>query len=87
LRDIGIALEIHGSNLLTRRPRDDSPSVLFLVGAQHRDVGKGAARIPAELFGRLGIQEGEIIEVTGKRSTPAVALRPSASLPRRIGAA
>ncbi|MFW5689560.1 MAG: AAA family ATPase, partial [Spirochaetota bacterium] len=49
---------------------------LQVAGAQARDVGKGTARVPVELFRELGIEEGEIIEVTGKRTTAAVALRP-----------
>ncbi|MFW5688982.1 MAG: CDC48 family AAA ATPase [bacterium] len=49
---------------------------LQVGGAQSRDVGKGTARVPMEVFQELGIQEGSIVEITGKRSTAAVALRP-----------
>ena len=49
---------------------------LQVASAQARDVGKGAARVPADAFSKLGIQEGSIIEITGKRATAAVALRP-----------
>lgn len=51
---------------------------LQVAGAQPRDVGKGAVRVPQETFHQLGIQEGAILEITGKRSTAAVALRPYA---------
>lgn len=51
-------------------------TTLQVAGAQARDVGKGTARIPAELFTELGMQEGAIMEITGKRTTAAVALRP-----------
>ncbi len=54
----------------------NNETTLQVAGAQPRDVGKGAARIPAEYFSRLGIEEGDVVEVTGKRSTAAVALRP-----------
>ncbi len=49
---------------------------LQVASAQPRDVGKGVARLPVDAFAKLDIQEGAIVEVTGKRATAAVALRP-----------
>ncbi|GAA4708772.1 CDC48 family AAA ATPase [Sphingomonas lutea] len=40
------------------------------------DSGRGFARLSVKLMEALGIREGEVIEIIGKRSTPAIALRP-----------
>src|SRR5687767_2559135 len=40
------------------------------------DSGRGFARLPARLMQELGLKEGDVIEIVGKRSTPARALRP-----------
>ncbi|MFP4363912.1 MAG: hypothetical protein ACLFR1_08580 [Spirochaetia bacterium] len=49
---------------------------LPVAGARNQDVGKGVARMTSEVFQHLGIQEGDIFEIVGKRQTPAVALAP-----------
>ncbi|HVL78275.1 MAG TPA: AAA family ATPase, partial [Sphingomicrobium sp.] len=38
------------------------------------DSGRGVARLPLKLMQALGIDEGDVIEIVGKRSTAAVAL-------------
>jgi len=40
------------------------------------DSGRGFARLPDALMRELGVKEGDVIEIVGKRSTPARALRP-----------
>ncbi|MGI8611766.1 MAG: CDC48 family AAA ATPase [Sphingomicrobium sp.] len=40
------------------------------------DSGRGFARLPDTLMKELGIKDGDVIEIVGKRSTPARALRP-----------
>ena len=40
------------------------------------DSGRGFARLPARLMKELGLKDGDVIEIVGKRSTPARALRP-----------
>jgi transitional endoplasmic reticulum ATPase len=40
------------------------------------DSGRGFARLSEPLMEALGVREGEVIEILGKRSTAAVALRP-----------
>ena len=40
------------------------------------DSGRGFARLPDRLMTELGLKEGEVIEIVGKRSTAARALRP-----------
>src|SRR5690349_11343674 len=40
------------------------------------DSGRGFARLPESLMEALGLKEGEVIEIVGKRSTAARAIRP-----------
>ena len=40
------------------------------------DSGRGVARLPVKLMQELGISEGDVIEIVGKRSTAARAIRP-----------
>ncbi|MFP4144115.1 MAG: CDC48 family AAA ATPase [Phycisphaeraceae bacterium] len=47
-----------------------------VAGARSEDVGKGTARMDREIFDKLGIQEGDIVELVGKRHTAVLALHP-----------
>ncbi len=49
---------------------------LQVAGAKPQDVGKGVARLGQKAAAALGIREGEIIEIQGKRTTAALALPP-----------
>src|SRR3954471_9893593 len=40
------------------------------------DSGRGFARLPDKLMDELGLKEGEVIEIVGKKSTAARAIRP-----------
>jgi transitional endoplasmic reticulum ATPase len=40
------------------------------------DSGRGVARLPVKLMQEMGLNEGDVIEIVGKRSTAARALRP-----------
>ena len=40
------------------------------------DSGRGFARLPDKLMDDLGLNEGDVIEIVGKRSTAARAIRP-----------
>src|SRR6059058_1423519 len=40
------------------------------------DSGRGFARLPDSLMEALGLSEGDVIEIVGKRSTAARAIRP-----------
>src|SRR5215212_1261001 len=40
------------------------------------DSGRGFARLPDTLMTALGLKEGDVIEIIGKRSTAARAIRP-----------
>jgi len=49
---------------------------LQVASAQKQDAGKGTARLSKESIRALGLSEGDIIQVSGKRTTGAVALPP-----------
>ncbi|NVE95059.1 CDC48 family AAA ATPase [Altererythrobacter lutimaris] len=47
---------------------------LQVAPARQEESGQGIARMPRTAFQALGITEGDIVEVTGKRSSPAIAM-------------
>ncbi len=47
---------------------------LQVAPARQEESGQGIARMPRSAFQALGITEGDIVEVTGKRSSPAIAM-------------
>ncbi len=47
---------------------------LKVASAQQQDVGKGIVRIGPKQIKGLGIQRGDVIEITGKRLTAAIAV-------------
>ncbi len=47
---------------------------LQVAAARQEESGHGIARLPKTALARLGITEGDIVEIEGKRSTPARAL-------------
>jgi transitional endoplasmic reticulum ATPase len=49
-----------------------------VANARPEDSGRGLARIPRTLMTALGLQEGDVVEITGKRATPARAVLPYA---------
>ncbi|WP_338501943.1 CDC48 family AAA ATPase [Sphingomonas kaistensis] len=40
------------------------------------DSGRGIARVPKKIMDQLGLTDGDVIEIEGKRATPALAVRP-----------
>lgn len=46
---------------------------LQVAAARQEESGQGIARIPRSAFQELGITEGDVVEISGKRSTPAIA--------------
>lgn len=52
---------------------ESSPIQLRVAEAKHRDVGKRRARIDPRYMEGMAIQAGEVIEITGKRSTAVTA--------------
>ncbi|HEX8693095.1 MAG TPA: CDC48 family AAA ATPase [Longimicrobium sp.] len=60
---------------MTEQERQAGPSVRAqVVGAPTTDVGKGVARLAKQTLDELGIREGDVVEIAGKRSTTAIAL-------------
>jgi len=49
---------------------------LQVAGSRQEESGHGIARIGREVMAQLGITEGDVIEILGKRSTPARAVLP-----------
>ncbi len=49
---------------------------LQVAAARQEESGHGIARLPKSAMARLGITEGDILEIVGKRSTPARAVLP-----------
>jgi len=47
---------------------------LQVAPARQEESGQGVARMPRSAFQKLGITEGDVVEITGKRSTAAIAL-------------
>ncbi|MBA2920685.1 CDC48 family AAA ATPase [Sphingomonas sp. MAH-20] len=47
-----------------------------VANARPEDSGRGLARIPRALMTALGLQEGDVVEIVGKRATPARAVLP-----------
>ena len=45
---------------------------LRVAEAYHRDVGRGIARVDPEVMEKLNLQSGDVIEITGKQSVPAI---------------
>ena len=53
-----------------------TPLKLQVAGANERDFGKSTARLSQDAFRRLGLAQGDIIEIEGERTTGAIALPP-----------
>jgi len=47
---------------------------LQVAAARQEESGRGVARIPRSAFQALGITEGDVVEIEGKRGTAAIAL-------------
>src|SRR5690606_20534241 len=49
---------------------------LQVAGTKPEDVGKGVARLGRSSLESLGIAEGDVVQISGKRMTAAIALSP-----------
>src|SRR5690349_15230665 len=47
---------------------------LQVAAARQEESGQGIARLPRSAFQALGITEGDVLEITGKRTTAAIAM-------------
>ncbi|MBB3659092.1 transitional endoplasmic reticulum ATPase [Rhizobium sp. BK650] len=55
---------------------DDQILTLQVANMRPQDAGTSIARLSSSAMGKLGIREGDLIELIGKRHTAAVAMRP-----------
>jgi transitional endoplasmic reticulum ATPase len=55
---------------------EKQPTRLQVATMRPEDSGRGLARLPRRIMTALGLAEGDVIEVTGKRGTPARAVGP-----------
>ena len=64
--------------------KDNAKEVRIKVGelTGREDFGRGIARLDNKLMGKIGVKEGDIIEIEGKRKTGAVVIR---SYPADVG--
>jgi transitional endoplasmic reticulum ATPase len=53
-----------------------APNKLQVANMRPDDSGRGIARLPRRVMNALGLSEGDVIELIGKRSTPARAVLP-----------
>ena len=51
---------------------DKKEAILRVAEAYYRDVGRGIARIDPEVMERLGLQSGDVVEIIGKETVPAI---------------
>src|SRR6187549_2876303 len=52
------------------------PTKLQVATMRPEDSGRGLARLPRRVMTQLGLRDGDVVELTGKRSTPARAVGP-----------
>ncbi|HLL59357.1 MAG TPA: AAA family ATPase, partial [Allosphingosinicella sp.] len=55
---------------------EKAPKRLQVATMKPDDSGRGIARLPRAIMNELGLSEGDVIELVGKRSTPARAVAP-----------
>jgi transitional endoplasmic reticulum ATPase len=55
---------------------DQEPRRIQVANARPEDSGRGLAHAPRSLMAALGLAEGDVIEIVGKKSTPARAVYP-----------
>ena len=67
---------------------DDTTVRLQVAAARQEESGQGIARMPRSAFQALGITEGDLVEITGKRATAAVVgyFAAGAMIKLRVGA-
>ncbi|MEM4679603.1 MAG: hypothetical protein QXL98_01550, partial [Thermofilaceae archaeon] len=51
----------------------DKDAILRVAEAKQRDVGRGIVRIDRSIMLKLGIEPGDAVEITGKKTTVAIA--------------
>src|SRR3990172_5241908 len=64
--------------------KDNAKEVRIKVGelTGREDFGRGIARLDAKLMSKIGVKEGDIVEIEGKKNTGSVIIR---SYPADVG--
>ncbi len=57
---------------------ENTPNRIQVANARPEDSGRGLAHLPRRLMASLGLAEGDVIEIVGKKPTPARAVLPYA---------
>src|SRR5690606_22372964 len=55
---------------------EEKSLVLQVANSRPQDAGRGVARLGRDALDTLGVQEGDVIELIGKRHTAAIAVGP-----------
>ena len=55
---------------------ETEPTKLQVANARPEDSGRGIAHLPRAVLARLGLSEGDVVEIVGKKTTPARAVGP-----------
>ncbi len=55
-------------------PTDADSARLQVAAARQEESGQGIARMPRSVFQKLGITDGDVVEIQGKRTTAAIAM-------------
>ncbi len=55
-------------------PTDTDSARLQVAAARQEESGQGIARMPRSVFQKLGITDGDVVEIQGKRTTAAIAM-------------
>ena len=58
----------------TQTQEDNKTVRLAVAAARQEESGQGIARMPRSAFQALGITEGDVVEISGKRATVAIAM-------------
>src|SRR3546814_12385177 len=68
-------LTICGRHALADAPVKEKQVKLQVANARAEESGGGIARIPRSAMAGLGLTEGDVVQIHGKRQTPARILR------------
>jgi hypothetical protein len=69
-------LLLSGSKDNEMADEERAPTRLQVANMRPDDSGRGIARLPRAVMTALGLKEGDVVELVGKRSTPARAVHP-----------
>src|SRR5690348_9916987 len=75
-----VASYVRGSATIRRASKmadeEKQPTRLQVATMRPEDSGRGLARLPRRIMEQLALAEGDVVEIAGKRATPARAVAP-----------